>query len=183
MNLIAGLLILACLLGSEWIGAAAADDVAVRLFAVAVTAAGGARGRVLSNCRFDSENEFRSIAADRQTADVSPDDGQSWGGLVFCQSGDHLALRWQDVVRGNWRLDRWPLVDELVILFPVLLPMVISWGIFYQLQRVLGRRRLASQVKPRLSQRKGTAPAGRMEGRLDTAGWNTFRCGFGFTFC
>jgi Zn-dependent protease with chaperone function len=52
------------------------------------------------------------------------------------------AIRWQDIVRGHWRLDRWPLLDEALILMPVLLSLVASWAIFYEIQRTIDGRSL-----------------------------------------
>ena len=48
------------------------------------------------------------------------------------------AVRWQDVVRGNWNLDQWPLLDEIFILAPIVLSLAASWAIFYEIQGTLG---------------------------------------------
>jgi Zn-dependent protease with chaperone function len=47
------------------------------------------------------------------------------------------AVRWQDIVRGNWQLDRWPLLDEFLIIAPVIFSLVASWAIFFEIQRSL----------------------------------------------
>ncbi len=41
-----------------------------------------------------------------------------------------LVLRWPQIVRFHWQIDGWPLVDELLILAPVALPLLISWAIY-----------------------------------------------------
>jgi STE24 endopeptidase len=46
-------------------------------------------------------------------------------------------LDWARLVRFNWHLDRVFLVDELLILTPALLPMVLSWAAFYEVERAL----------------------------------------------
>ncbi len=46
-------------------------------------------------------------------------------------------LDWGQLVRFNWHLDRAFLVDELLILVPVLLPLVLSWAAFYEVDRVM----------------------------------------------
>ncbi|MFH1269267.1 MAG: M48 family metallopeptidase [Planctomycetota bacterium] len=46
-------------------------------------------------------------------------------------------LDWAQLVRVNWRLDRAILVDDVLILLPVLLPMVLSWAAFYEVDRVM----------------------------------------------
>jgi STE24 endopeptidase len=45
------------------------------------------------------------------------------------------AIGWPRTVRFDWRLDRVFLVDELLILLPVLLPLVLSWAAFYGIER------------------------------------------------
>lgn len=46
-------------------------------------------------------------------------------------------LDWPQVVRFNWHLQGVVLLDELLILAPVLLPLVLSWGAFYEVERAL----------------------------------------------
>jgi STE24 endopeptidase len=46
-------------------------------------------------------------------------------------------LEWGRLVRFNWHLDRAILVDEVLILLPVLLPMVLSWAAFYEVDRAV----------------------------------------------
>lgn len=47
------------------------------------------------------------------------------------------GLDWSRIVRYNWRLNGIPLLDELLILAPVLVPVVLSWAAFYEVERVL----------------------------------------------
>ena len=63
---------------------------------------------------------------------------------VWLASGLFIVgvVKWQNVVRGNWRLDHWPMLDELVILAPLIIALVASWAVFYELQRT------ASVAKP-----------------------------------
>ncbi len=44
-------------------------------------------------------------------------------------------LDWTQLVRFNWRLDRAFLLDEMLILAPVVLPLVLSWAAFYDVDR------------------------------------------------
>ena len=50
------------------------------------------------------------------------------------------ATEWQNVVRDNWQLDRWPLIDEAVIVMPILLSLVASWAIFFEIHRTFHAR-------------------------------------------
>ena len=52
------------------------------------------------------------------------------GGILY-------GLDWGRLVRFNWQLGRVPLVDELLILVPVLLPLVLSWAAFYEVDRAV----------------------------------------------
>ncbi len=45
------------------------------------------------------------------------------------------AIGWPQVVRFNWGLDGSFLIDELLILVPVLIPLVLSWVAFYGIER------------------------------------------------
>jgi len=44
-------------------------------------------------------------------------------------------LDWGQVVRFNWHLDRAFLIDDVLILMPVLLPLLLSWNAFYEVDR------------------------------------------------
>jgi len=52
------------------------------------------------------------------------------GVVLYC-------LDWGQIVRYNWHLKRAFLVDELLILAPVLLPLVLSWAAFYEVDRAV----------------------------------------------
>jgi STE24 endopeptidase len=51
--------------------------------------------------------------------------------------GITCGLGWAQLVRFNWHLDHTLLVDELLILAPVLLPLVLSWAAFYEADRAV----------------------------------------------
>lgn len=51
-----------------------------------------------------------------------------------------FGLDWPRVVRFNWGLDRAFLVDDVLILMPVLLPLVLSWAAFYEVDRAVQTR-------------------------------------------
>jgi len=48
-----------------------------------------------------------------------------------------IGLDWARLVRANWGLANAFLVDELLILTPVLLPLVLSWAAFYEVDRAM----------------------------------------------
>jgi STE24 endopeptidase len=49
-----------------------------------------------------------------------------------------IGLDWGRLVRANWGLADAFLADELLILAPVLLPLVVSWAAFYEVDRAVG---------------------------------------------
>jgi STE24 endopeptidase len=44
------------------------------------------------------------------------------------------VLQWPAIVRSEWNLGRWPLVDEIVILLPAIVPLVLLWAVMFRLQ-------------------------------------------------
>ena len=44
------------------------------------------------------------------------------------------AIQWPRVVRSDWALARWPLVDELLILLPVVAPLLLYWAVLFWMQ-------------------------------------------------
>jgi STE24 endopeptidase len=52
------------------------------------------------------------------------------GGILYC-------LDWARLVRFNWGLDGAFLIDEVLALVPVLLPLVLSWAAFYEVDRAV----------------------------------------------
>jgi STE24 endopeptidase len=48
-------------------------------------------------------------------------------------------LQWPRVVRSNWSLGQWPLIDEVLILLPVVAPLVLLWAVMHRLQWTASR--------------------------------------------
>src|SRR5262245_11811356 len=46
-----------------------------------------------------------------------------------------LVGQWPRIVRSNWQLAAWPLIDELAILLPVIAPLIFVWAAMYRLER------------------------------------------------
>ncbi len=46
-------------------------------------------------------------------------------------------LGWGQLVRFNWHLDHAFLLDDILVLAPVLLPLVLSWAAFYEVDRAI----------------------------------------------
>jgi STE24 endopeptidase len=86
-----------------------------------------------------------------------------WSGVQSTAMGLWLAivaatmyvLKWPQVVRSDWALAAWPLADEILILVPVLLPLVLFWCVMHHLQtaaqRSLAPDRKTASPRPRLA--------------------------------
>jgi STE24 endopeptidase len=48
-----------------------------------------------------------------------------------------FGLDWARLVRFNWHLDGLPLLDPLAVILPVILPLILSWAGFYEVDRAL----------------------------------------------
>jgi STE24 endopeptidase len=44
------------------------------------------------------------------------------------------VLQWPAIVRSEWNLARWPLADEILILLPAIVPLVLLWAVMFRLQ-------------------------------------------------
>lgn len=47
------------------------------------------------------------------------------------------GLAWPQLVRGNLGLEGWILVDDLLLLAPVYVPLMLSWAVFYDVDRAV----------------------------------------------
>jgi STE24 endopeptidase len=66
-------------------------------------------------------------------------------------AGTMYVLQWPRVVRTDWSLADWPLVDELLILAPVVLPLLLFWTVMHGLQKAAQRslaRTHGQQTRP-----------------------------------
>src|SRR5262245_24290986 len=60
-----------------------------------------------------------------------------------------LVGQWPQIVRSNWHLAGWPLVDEVAILLPVIAPLIVTWVVLYRLDRAAQMAEYsARQVEP-----------------------------------
>lgn len=59
-----------------------------------------------------------------------------WAALG-CLGFNLVCTDWPGIVRGQWGLAAWTAVDELVILLPYLLTIVLGWGLLYPADRAI----------------------------------------------
>ena len=138
MNLIVGFVILLCLVCSEIRSAEAATDLWTRMslvFVVAMMVPGLALLQTPFVTRRIQQTEIPDEQRDLILRRLSTCHSAVW---LAASVAIIWAVRWQDVVRGNWNLDQWPLLDEIFILAPIVLSLAASWAIFYEIQGTLG---------------------------------------------
>ena len=63
-------------------------------------------------------------------------------------AGVAYGLDWARLVRYNWHMENVFLADELLILLPVLLPLLLSWAAFYDADRSIIAGRIAAITPP-----------------------------------
>ena len=135
MNLLIGFVILLCLICSEIQTAEVATDLWTRLFMmgmVSMTVPGLALFQTLVVSHRFQNSELTDDERESMLRRLSVCHSAVW----LCASLAIIwAIRWQDIVRANWNLDRWPLADEALIIAPVILSLVASWAIFFETQR------------------------------------------------
>jgi len=134
MNLLIGFVILLCLVCSEIQAAEVATDLWTRIIFVALislSVPGLALFQTLVVSRRIRETDLKLRQHESLLNRLSVCHSAVW---LTASLAIVWAVRWQDVVRGNWNFDRWPLLDEAVILAPVVLSLVASWAVFYEIQ-------------------------------------------------
>jgi Zn-dependent protease with chaperone function len=141
MNLLIGFVIILCLACSELKTAEAATDLWTRLIAVGLVSI-AVPGLALFQTLVVTQRFQNSDLPDAQRESTIKR-------LSVCHTAVWLtaslaiiwAVRWQDVVRGNWGFDRFPLLDEAFILAPVIFSLVASWAVFYEIQHSIDKTR------------------------------------------
>lgn len=154
MNLLIGFVVLLCLLCSEIRTAEAVSDWGTRTLMVglvAMTVPGLALFQTMVVSRRIRRDGFEENESNAIMKRISLCHGAVW---LSASLAIIWAVRWQDVVRGSWELDRWPLVDEAFILAPAIFSLVVSWAIFYEVQQTFdgehGNRFKLENIKRRI---------------------------------
>lgn len=134
MNLVVGFVILFCLFCNEYSAVGTADHLQLRV-----------SGIVLLTCLVPSLALLQTFWFNRKRR-LQKIDTEHWERICHRINSCHTAvwltasiatiyaLRWHDVVRSEWDLGRFVLVDEIVILLPVLLSLLASWAVFFDLK-------------------------------------------------
>ena len=134
MNLLIGFVILICLVCSEIQTTEVASDLWLRLLTVglvSLTVPGLALFQTLVVTQRFKNSQLSDAERESTLRRLSVCHSAVW---LTASLAIIWAVRWQDIVRGNWNLDRWPLLDEILIVAPVLLSLLASWAIFFEIQ-------------------------------------------------
>lgn len=131
MNLLVALVIVLCLVCSEFQQGSPTQDLSIRLCLIGLT-----------TCLVPGLAIFQTFFVTREGTPIEP---QAREGVIQRLTACHTAvwfaaslaiivsLRWHEVVRNNWGLGDLILIDELLILTPVILSMLASWAVFYEI--------------------------------------------------
>ena len=134
MNFVVGFVILFCLFCSEYSAVGSAGHLRERI-----------GGIVLLTCLVPALAMLQTFMVSRKVQYQEIDD-ENWERVRRRVSSCHTAVwlaasvatiyafRWHDVVRAEWGLGQFVLVDEILILGPVLLSLLASWAVFYDLK-------------------------------------------------
>ena len=134
MNLAVGFVILFCLFCSEYSAVGSAGHLRERIGGIA-----------LLTCLVPALALLQTFMVSRKIQHQEIDEA-NWERLSRRVGSCHTAVwlaasvatiyafRWHDVVRAEWGLDRFVLVDEIVILGPVLISLLASWAVFADLK-------------------------------------------------
>ena len=149
MNLVVGFVILFCLFCSEYSAVGSAGHLRERI-----------GGIVLLTCLVPALAMLQTFMVSRKVQ-LQEIDEANWDRLCRRVSSCHTAVwlaasiatiyafRWHDVVRAEWGLGQFVLVDEILILGPVLLSLLASWAVFSDLkpkQRTSATRNTAGAI-------------------------------------
>ena len=133
MNFVVGFVILFCLFCSEYSAVGSAGHLRERIGGIA-----------LLTCLVPALAMLQTFMVSRKVQRQEIDEA-NWDRLCRRVSSCHTAVwlaasvatiyafRWHDVVRAEWGLDQFVLVDEILILGPVLLSLLASWAVFFDL--------------------------------------------------
>ncbi len=132
MNLLIGLVLVFCLIVSETAGSKSVSDVGFRLLIVTLATMSVPILAVFQTMRVAGRlQEMEEPHKQAILRNLSVCHTVVWMCASLCII---CAVQWQNIVRGNWHLDRWPLLDEILIVFPVVFALVASWAVFYDIQ-------------------------------------------------
>lgn len=142
MNIVIGMIIVLCLMVSELGTPTFVDDPWQRMLAVIFAACAVPAIAMLQVSNLLSRKQKMLAGGSRMTFSeqqrsvrkIASNHAGVWAIAGLFIVG---VVKWQNVVRANWQLDHWPLLDEAVILAPIVFALIASWAVFYEIQRAI----------------------------------------------
>ncbi|MEM7455522.1 MAG: M48 family metalloprotease [Planctomycetota bacterium] len=140
MHLLIGLLIIACLFLSESTARNAPDSIHANVVAVLALTFLVPALALLQTVFVSRLWNFESLDQDER-ASISRR-------MTICHTAVWIATSlmisgwtgWQNLVRENLGLKYFPVLDDLLVVAPMLVAMLLSWGIFFDLQNTRARK-------------------------------------------
>lgn len=152
MSILVGLAIVTCLIAGEWeLSRSANSDtalwstIAITLFVPVVAAFQSWFLRLRHSVVVEIDASVCSIDPVVQMLEAS-DWSTRLSRTMVCHTAIWLAasltifglLGWPSVVHDSWRLKGWVIVDDLVMILPVLVSLLASWTVFFRLEQSRG---------------------------------------------
>ena len=135
MNLLVGLVLIVCLFLSELSQPTPVENLfpaLIALFLVSVSIPGLAFFQAWFVMRRQSLQDSDDEDIDKTLSRMSACHSAVWlvASLMIVST-----LRWPDIVRANWNLDYWPVLDEIMLVLPIVLSLFASWLIHASLHK------------------------------------------------
>ena len=135
MNIVIGMIIVLYLMVSEMGDIVVVDDVWNRLWATVLATLAVPALALSQVTRLQRKKQRQHLSYGEQQKLIRKMSANHSGMWLVAGLFIVGVVKWQDVVRGNWELDRWVMLDEAMILAPLLFALIASWAVFYELQR------------------------------------------------
>ena len=135
MHLLIGLIIIGCLFASESVSSGPPDNAGMRVVAViglTLLVPGLALFQTVLVTRFWKIATLPRQQQQSMTRRLTACHAAVWIVTSLMITG---WTGWQQVVRETMRLGNIPLLDDLLIIAPMLIAMIASWAVFYEIQR------------------------------------------------
>ncbi len=156
MNLVIGIVIIACLFLSETGARESVDNLPMRLTAVMLltfSVPALALFQTIFVSRYWNIGGLPHSRQDSMLKRMSVCHSAVWlvaSLMVITSTG------WHSIVRENWGLSRLPLIDEILIILPMLFSLIVSWAVFYELQREISKKEISNGTAADTQTRKQT---------------------------
>ncbi|MEM7782445.1 MAG: M48 family metalloprotease [Planctomycetota bacterium] len=137
MNLLIGFVILICLFASETGNPGPVEQPKVRIALVGLIAFIVPALAILQTIFFTRRLNDPGIPYEKHQLNMRRLSACHSAVWFIASMAIIYALKWHEIIRVNWGLEDWILVDDFFILLPIVGSLVLSWVIFFEIQSAL----------------------------------------------